>query len=198
MQNKKNKVIKKSNRLLIAAAALLLIIAAWLLLANFREFWPSDAMVDDLKKRRKKIRKELEEVTSKNEESESQFKKLEQESKLFYFAEGQTLPDAFMRKKIEDTAKSTGAIIKSLGDIRKNQLIKGIYSLELTLSVEGTNKQVIMFMDELQRSKPKFYWQQYNIRSAGIRDPKKITINGSLSIICMESQDITQILGALQ
>ncbi|MHB9139528.1 MAG: hypothetical protein ACYC4Q_09005 [Victivallaceae bacterium] len=197
MQNKKNKTVKKNNRLLIASAAALLVVAAWLLLANFREFWPSDAMVDDLKKKRKKVRKELEEITSKNEDSDAQFKKLEKEIKLFYFAENQTQPDAFMRKKIEDTAKSTGAIIKSLGDIRKNQLIKGIYSLELTLSVEGSNKQVIMFMDELQKNKPKFYWQQYNIRAAGIRDPRKITINGSLAIICMENQDITQIIGAL-
>lgn len=197
MQNKKNKVAKKSNRLLIAAGALLLLVAAWLFLLNFREFWPSEAMVDELKKKRKKIRKELEETTSRNDDSNAQFKKLENESKFFYFPEPQTQPDAFMRKKIEDTAKSSGAIIKSLGDIRKNQIIKGIYSLELTLSVEGTNKQAIMFMDELQKGKPKFYWQQYNIRSAGIRNPKQININGSLAIICIENQDITQILGAL-
>ncbi len=181
--------MKQRQKMLIAICGILSGIAVLILLINFREFWPGEDMVANLKKTHKKLQKELDEVINRNKIAETETEKLDKESVFFLSVDSSTASDSYMRKKIEEIGKNSEATIKSLSDIRKNPLIKGYYALELTITVEGRLKQVATFINELENSKPRLYFQQCSIRPAGIRDQGKLVVGCTLQLICKEKDE---------
>jgi len=187
---------KQGMIVFLACSALLLCIVAWVSYDELLNLWPTEKMIDALKVKRKKVQKELVNESQKNNAFEVEFSKLEKQDESFYLVDSEMRSDDFMRKKIEDLARSTGVVIKSLSDIRKNQIIKELYSLEVNLSVEGQTKNILSFLAGLERVSPKLYWVQCDLRSAGARNKGGMTLNGALKLICKESQDLKQIVGA--
>jgi len=189
---------KKKTAWSIGVLLMALVAGSWYC-SEIDELWPTDDTFKEQAGKHRKLLLELELNITNRKAFESEKKHLQEESKYFYFPANNKRPDELMRQKIEELAKHTGLVIKSLSDIRKQNISKDVYCWEINLMTEGTLKQTVMFMADMEKTTPAFYWPQCNIRPANSNPGggAVLTLNGTLKMIGCESGDANELSGII-
>jgi len=180
---KKLKIPRSVGYLILCGFLILAGIGVWLGVDCWDEVFPTEETLTEQQHLLKKMRQELEFETQKRRALESDLTRLHGESAYFYFSGDNRRADVFMRQKLEEIAKHAGVVVKSLSDIRKQSIVKGICSWEADVMVEGDLKQTAAFLLELSASRPAFYWQQCNLRPAGPNTGDVLVSNGTLKLL---------------
>lgn len=176
----------------------LICVGVWWGVGDWEEVFPTEETLTQQQRVLKKLRQELEFETQKRRALESDLARLRGESAYFYSSGDNRRADVFMRQKLEELAKHAGLVVKSLSDIRKQSIVKGICSWEADVMVEGDLKQVAAFLSELAASKPAFYWQLCNLRPAGPNAGNILVSNGTLKLLGSDGGEPGELTEALK
>ena len=160
----------------------LICLGVWLAVDDWEAVFPTEETLAQQQQLLEKLRHELEFETQKHRTMESELIRLRNESVYFYVPGDNRKADSFMRQKLEELSKHAGVVVKSLSDIRKQSIVKGICSWEADVMVEGDLKQTVALLSELSASKPAFYWQQCNLRPSGPNAGEVLVANGPLKL----------------
>ncbi|MFA6103852.1 MAG: hypothetical protein WCV67_11410 [Victivallaceae bacterium] len=173
-------------------------LGVWWGVDDWDEVFPTEETLAQQQRLLKKLRQEMETETQKRRTMESDWTRLHRESAYFYFSGDNRRADAFMRQKLEELAKHSGLVVKSLSDIRKQSIVKGICSWDADVMVEGDLKQMAEFLASLAASKPAFYWQQCNLRPAGPNAGNILVSNGTLKLLGSDSGELGELAEVLK
>ena len=132
---KKLKIPRSVGYLILCGFLILVGIGAWLGVDCWDEVFPTEETLAEQQHLLKKLRQELEFETQKRRALESDLTRLHGESAYFYFSGDNRRADVFMRQKLEEIAKHAGVVVKSLSDIRKQSIVKGVCSWEADVMV---------------------------------------------------------------
>ena len=189
---------KKKTAWSIGILLLTLVAGSWYC-SEIDELWPTEETFREQSGKHRKLLLELESNIASRKSFELAKKHLQEESKFFYFPANNKRPDELMRQKIEESAKHAGLVIKSLSDIRKQNISKDICGWEINLMAEGALKQTVAFLADLEKATPAFYWPQCNIRPANINvgGGAMLTLNGTLKMIGCENDDTNELSGVI-
>jgi hypothetical protein len=168
----------------LCGVLLLICLGVWWAVEDWEAVFSTDETLAQQQRLLKKLRQELEFEMQKHKAQDADLTRLRTESVYFYVPGDNRKPDSFMRQKLEEIAKHSGMVVKSLSDIRKQNIVKGICSWEADVMVEGDLKQMAAMLSELSASKPAFYWQQCNLRPSGPNTGNALVVmNGTLKLI---------------
>ena len=99
-----------------------------------------------------------------------------------------------IQKIIETAAKESGIELKTLGTIRTASRGNGINNGEFDISCSGEMKQIIEFINMINNTNPKMYWERCLLRPDNIKNPKKIYLTGYLKFIIIKNEDIINLM----
>lgn len=195
----KNWKLPRSVRYLTLCGLLALIcLGIWWAVDDWEAVFPTGETLAQQQRLLKKLRQELEFETQKHRTLDSELARLRKESIYFYVPGDNRKPDSFMRQKLEEIAKHSGVVVKSLSDIRKQSIVKGIGSWEADVMVEGDLKQTVSLLSELSASKPAFYWQQCSLRPSGPNAGNALVVNGTLKLFGRDDGELGELSEVLK
>lgn len=196
MKTRLIKFIRKKKKLAWSVAAMLAaLVAACLYCSTIDEVWPTEETFKEQAGKHRKLLLELELNIANRKLFEAEKKHMQEESKYFYAPENNKRPDELMRQKIEESAKHAGLVIKSMSDIKKQNISKDVCSWEINLITEGALKQTVAFLADLEKATPAFYWPQCNIRPANTNPDgvAALALTGTLKMIGCENGDANEL-----
>jgi hypothetical protein len=185
---------KKKTAWGIGILLITLVTASWYC-SEIDELWPTEETFKAQAGKHRKLLLELELNIGTRKVFESEKKHLQEESRYFYFPANNKRPDELMRQKIEELAKHAGLVIKSLSDIKKQNISRDVCSWEINLMAEGALKQTVAFLAGLKKTPPAFYWPQCNIRPANTNPDggTALVLTGTLKMIGCENGDADEL-----
>ncbi len=195
---KKLKIPRSVLYLSVCGILALACIGVWWGVDDWDELFPTEETLAQQQRQLKKLRQELDFEMQKRRALEQDITKLHRESAFFYFSGDNRRADAFMRQKLEELAKHAGLVVKSLSDIRKQSIVKGVCSWEADVMMEGDLKQTAAFLADLTALKPGFYWQQCNLRPSGPNAGNVLVANGTLKLVGVDGGELGELAEVLK
>lgn len=183
------KLPRSVKYLTLCGVPALLCLGVWWAVDDWESVFPTEETLTQQQRMLKKFRQELEFETRKRRIMETDFRRLREESAYLYIPGDNRKPDSFMRQKLEEVAKRTGVVVKSLSDVRKQSIVKGIGSWEADVMVEGDLKQMAVLLSELSESKPALYWQTFSLRPSAPDTGNVLIANGTLKLFGLDEGD---------
>jgi len=98
----------------------------------------------------------------------------------FWIAKRDGEPETKIHATVEAAAKFAGVKLRVLGNLRRSKVCDGIVFLEFNIATTAPMKSLSIFIDELEKKKPRFYWQRLSMRPAGAQAPDQVLMNGNL------------------
>ena len=106
----------------------------------------------------------------------------------FYTESDKLKADIYMRQRIEHAAKFSNVILKSMSSIRKKTIKEGTFSLEVSISADGSFEKVIVFFQELNKKKVGLYWVNCYMRPSSRKQETLINVSGILRMISTDGK----------
>jgi len=87
------------------------------------------------------------------------------------------------RERIEKAATGAGLRSRTMGVVRRSELIPSVVLLEVNFSADGKTGELVVFLESLYRDRPRLYWKTINIKPNNLAAPEFITISGTLTAV---------------
>ena len=104
--------------------------------------------------------------------------------------------DPFLKAQslISNTAKSSGVTLSSLGAARSDKISDGAQFVSFSIKGQAPFKQIVKFILELEKSRPKAYWKSMILRPDNPRAPKAIVLIGTIQFIRISDEAALELL----
>jgi len=193
IENLKALLTKNPKATLLITVVVVLCGVALYLNADFiPDIWPGESLADTYLSKLKTTQEDLRKAIDKDKELSLIIANLSQDITSFCIPSRDGKPDTLLREKIEKAAADSEVKLSSLGALRTSQIDDFMKSYEISLSTTADISKLVPFIKRLGRGTPKIYWDQYSIRPDNIRDPQSILFNGTVKMVCIESEELVK------
>lgn len=91
---------------------------------------------------------------------------------------------------LEQAARRSGVTLQNVGAARTGRISDNLSSVDLSLRVAGSMRDVAKFLAELERSQPAFTWASCTVRPDNPREPQGVTVDGRLQAILLSPEAV--------
>ena len=180
--------------LTFTALFVLAVVILWLNLGSFSAIWPTSKNISEKRKELTEAQKELQEKLDELDKLKKDQESFIRNNKNFWISERDGDPKVNLQKKITATAANQELTLSSVGAVRADKIVDGVYLMNVSVRGEGSLQSVVKFLGELQSMKPDFYWQSILIRPKSHRDPDMIILTGSVQVLAIDDPKLTKLL----
>ncbi|MDD5597427.1 MAG: hypothetical protein PHV82_05750 [Victivallaceae bacterium] len=154
------------------------------------EIWPTQDFLFEQKNIYRRLRADLEKARNQYNEYIREEDIVAGKIRTFYLVDDKVKADLYLRQRIEHAAKFSNLILKSMSSIQEKKIAKGTFSLEVSISAEGSFEKVISFLQELDKEKAKIYWVNCYLRPtvANKKEETVINVSGALRFLCTDGK----------
>ncbi len=187
-----NKFIKENPR--IAISGIVFIGTILILFAVFGkdiiEKWPTKSKINEqialLEKKQKELQNELNQQNIIVKNREAYIKN----NSIFWIPKRDGDPEANAQKIVETAASSAGVSLTNIGKVQSAKIVDGLNTLDISLQTTAPMENVMNFIEEIYKNKPRFYWVNISLAPDNVRTPQKVMLNGSLRFISITDDEI--------
>lgn len=158
--------------------------------AAILEKWPSEGKIQDsidlLKKKQKEFQLELNKDNWRVKNRESFIIN----SKNFWIPARDGNPEATAQKRIEEAAENAGLQIQTLGKVNTTIIAEGISQMDISVQAKAPIGPITAFIEQIYKRSPRFYWAVISLGPDNLRDPKEVTINGTIRFVSITDAEI--------
>lgn len=180
------------QRVLLAVALLLGVGALANALSGSLENWPLPANIRQEERQVKQLCKELARLQQDELARRRDIEQLRQQAKVLW-VKSSKLPSMEVQTELESVARRAKVVIQNIGAPRNNKLSDNISSVELSLRLGGSMRDMSRFLAELEKNDPPFFWASCNLRPDNLREPKALTLDGRVQLLIL-SPDASKFL----
>jgi len=185
----KKEVKNKKTILLTGIALIVFIVFVSIVISRNREvIWPTKEILFNQKRNYRRLKKDLAKAQRLHEKFLQNENAVAKKIKTFYTDNDKVKADIYMRQRIEHAAKFSNLILKSMSSTRKKVIKEGTFSLEISISAEGSFEKVLVFFQELNKNKIGFYWVNCYLRPANKKKETLINVSGVLRMISTDGK----------
>ena len=176
---------------------LLVIVAVVILLLNappLSEIWPTSTTIQAKKEQLVELQKELQKELNELDKMQLDEASFLNHNADFWIDERDGNAKINIQKRINGAAARHQVALSSVGAIRSDKIIDGVYMMTTSIRGEGSLKNVIEFLGELQGVQPRFYWQSIGLLPRQTKDGNTVLLTGGLQVIAIEDEKIIRLL----
>ena len=176
---------------------LLIIVAVVILLLNappLSEIWPTAATIQAKKERLIELQKELQKDLNELDKMQLDEASFLDHNADFWIDERDGNAKINVQKRINGAAARHQVALSSVGALRSDKIIDGVYMMTTSIRGEGSLKSVMEFIGELQGVQPRFYWQSIGLLPRSTKDGDKVLLTGAVQVIAIEDEKIIRLL----
>ncbi len=151
---------------------------------NFSNFLVNEENIFDKKKELKVFQKELQAHLNIKGEIDFQKEKFLKKKNNYWIITDNNKPLIEIEKKVKEIAKSAGINITSLSSVKYSKITEDILIGETSVVIKSKLKNITQFLFEINKTKPKFYWDNVNIRRKR-RNTSDLDLSGKIKFICI-------------
>ncbi len=178
--------------ILVAVVVILCGVALYLNSDFIPNIWPGESQAQKSRNQLKTTQENLRKALAKDKELSLAIANLSQDISCFCIPSRDGKPDTLLREKVEKSAVNAELKLSSLGALRTSKIDDFMKSYEISLSTTASISKLVTFIKKLGRGTPKIYWVQYSIRPDNMRDPQNILFNGTVKMVCIESEELVK------
>ena len=160
--------------------------------ATVMEKWPSEGKIqdkiDELKKAQKDLQVKLDEDNWRIKNRESFITN----NKNFWIPARDGVPEANAQKRIEEAAEAAGLKLQTIGKVNPSTVADGILQMDISITAKAPIGQTAAFIEQIYKRSPRFYWAVISLGPDNLRDPREVTINGTLRFISITDAEIAE------
>lgn len=101
-------------------------------------------------------------------------------------------PEQEFRRRIEQCAKGSGIRLKTVGTLQNTKLTEGLNSFEISITADIHMKELLTFLQRIEQEKPQITWKNLTITPDNANAPNFLILNGTLKILVVNANEITQ------
>ncbi len=195
MLKKFKKIDSRRKMLLGACGAILLVLIS--LLINFAgtgNLWPSTNDIDKQHDIVGKLRAKLNHLTASKLTIDSLINSVKSEKHTVWTFTKHSNPDLEIRDKIETAAKRTGLNVRYLGPPQKSRVTKGVFTYDVSISLNGKLESVVNFLMALRQMRPAIGWKNISLMPERVMQPENLELSGTLRVISVNSKILIKLL----
>jgi hypothetical protein len=102
--------------------------------------------------------------------------------------------ETMAQRRVEDAARKAGLTLSSIGRVQPQKIADGIFSVEISITSQADTAQTALFIQEIYRSDPRFYWHRISLRPDNLRNPKNVILSGNLRFVEISNPDLAALI----
>ena len=185
-----NREIKNKKIIFLSAVAIIIFIVFIIIVIseNREVIWPTEEILYNQKRNYRRLKTDLQKGQQSREKFLKEENSVAEKVRKFYTESDKLKADIYMRQRIEHAAKFSNVILKSVSSIRKKAIKEGTFSLEISISADGSFEKVIVFFQELNKKKVGLYWVNCYMRPSSRKKETLINVSGVLRMISTDGK----------
>jgi hypothetical protein len=196
-------MVKKGHRKQISGKVLFLLglLIAAFAVAGFLQFrdliadlWPDQAMIASSLTKLEKDQQKLQDLLNENQKCKMDHKAFLEYASRFWIDKRDGNVETMAQRRVEDAARKAGLTLSSIGRVQPQKIADGIFSVEISITLQADTAEMARFVQEIYRSNPRFYWHRITLRPDNLRNPKNVILSGNLRFVAIANPDLAALI----
>jgi len=137
----------------------------------------------------KKLRRELAALQKEEQSRQNRLFKLRSQAKPLW-SKPAKVPTVEVQSELEKVARRAHVTLQNVGAPRTTKTTDNITSVELTLRLTGSMRDIGLFLSELDKNEPAFFWATCTLRPDNPREPRGVTLDGRIQALILSADAI--------
>ena len=197
MLEKYQEEIRENPKKYIIVLIILLIIG-FVCIYQFKEYftviWPDKKTYNETKKQLLQAQQVLQEALNEQHRLMERRQSFVNNSSNFWLVDRDGDFSLNIQKKINNAAAVSEIQLSSMGATRSEKVTDGIQLINISVRSTANLKSLADFLNEVDKIRPRAYWQSLVLRPDNPRKPDNIVLSGNIQFLLIEDQEALKLL----